>query len=246
MKVKHKDLITSIKDSRTFVISGATDTITPHYFNGEIVSLKTENYNIVIGQKFAVGRRNYKINIITKKIVNSTITYELSSGKLTKSSLFIFPMLDGNRNLYMFDSLFVNCFIGTEEYKNHIVLLYRFSGDSTFLKFEEALLKFRGFVKTYDPSPEYVIFIFKIPSTQEKNYNCIINGKYSKVDILYKNKILEFHNFTTEGDLAQILFKSKNRKKRLEQQLEIELPKHAELHSIMDLEAETFNPDIYI
>tara|TARA_R110002074_G_scaffold159384_2_gene316706 strand:+ start:802 stop:1542 length:741 start_codon:yes stop_codon:yes gene_type:complete len=246
MKVKHKELITSIKDSRTFIISGATDTITPHYFNGEVVSLKTKDYNIVLGQKFAVGRRNYKINIITKKMVNSAITYELSSDKLTKSSLFILPMLNGNRRLYMFDSLFINCFIGTKEYKNHIVLLYRFSGESTFLKFEEALSQFAGFVKTYDPSPEYVVFVFKIPSTQEKNYNYIINGKYSKIDILYKNKILEFHNFTPEGDLAQILFRSKNRKKRLEEQLGIELPNSAELHSVMDLEAETFNPDIYI
>jgi len=246
MNVKHKELITSIKDARTFIISGATDTITPHYFNGEIVSLKTKDYNIVLGQKFAVGRRNYKINVITKKMVNTATTYELSSAKLTKSSLFIFPMLNGNRNLYMFDRLFINCFIGTKEYKNHIVLLYRFSGESLFLKFEEALSQFAGFVKTYDPSPEYVVFVFKVPTTQRQNYNYIINGDYSKVDVLYKNKILEFHNFTTEGDLAQILFRSKNRKKRLEEQLGVELPDNAELHSIMDIEAETFNPNTYI
>ena len=93
---------------------------------------------------------------------------------------------------------------------------------------------------------KYVIFIFKVPTTQRKNYNHIINGEYSKVDVLYKNKILEFHNFTTEGDLEQILFRSKNRRQRLEKQLGVKLPEFAELHSIMDLEDETFNSDTYI
>jgi len=246
MKVKHKNLITSIKNPRTFVISGNTDKIKPIIILGEIISLVTDTFSIDIGQIFPVKKRNYKVNSIQSKVVGSTITYEVSSAALNKSSLFVFPMLGGERRLFMFEELFINCFIGTEKHKDHIVLLYRFCGDSTFLKFEQALSQFSTFVESYDPSPEYVVFVFRIPENHIQNFKKFKEGKYSELDIIYKTKILEFHNFNLQGDLAQILFKSENRRLRLEEQLNVKLPVAAELHSIINLEEEIFNPYVYI
>ena len=45
--------------------------------------------------------------------------------------------------------------------------------------------------------------------------------------------------------LGQILFKSKERKRLLEKKLDAILPEDSELLSIINLEEETFNPEIY-
>ena len=81
-------------------------------------------------------KKPFKVNDIVRATVDNTISYVFSTARLTKSSLFLLPMLGGTRRLFMFDKLFVNAFIAAEQYTNCIALLYRFSGDTIFLKFE--------------------------------------------------------------------------------------------------------------
>jgi len=246
MIVSYKDLIISPKDSRIVSFSGATDAIVPHYFGGEIVSLDTKTFSVAIGQVFPVGKRKYKISRITRKVIGSKLIYELSTGALTKSTMFILPMFKGDKSLYMYDSLFVNCFIRTSKHKRCIALLYRFSGDTTFLKFEAALAKFEGFIESYDPSPEYVLFTFEVPKEHAADYEHFVNSNYSKMSPTYKDKILDFHEFRQDGELAQILYKTNERKLRLEQQLDVKLPRGAELYDSVLIEEETFDANDYI
>ena len=246
MKVSYKDLIISPKDSRTVTFSGATDAITPHYFDGEIVSLDTKTFSVSIGQVFPVGKRKYKISSISRKLIGSKLIYELSTGPLTKSTMFVLPMFKGDKSLYMYDSLFVNCFIRTVKHKKCIALLYRFSGATTFLKFEDALSKFDGFIESSDPSPEYVLFTFEVPKEYATDYDHFVNSRYSKMSPTYKSKILSFHEFSQNGDLAQILYKTNERKLRLEHQLDVKLPEGAELYSAVNLDEETFDSNDYI
>ena len=91
--------------------------------------------------------------------------------KRTKSSIFVLPMLGGNKNLFFWDRLFVNAFLETPEEKDCIALLYRWSSDPLFIKFEKALSKFKDFRKKYDPSPYYVLFVFNVPKNNKRNYN---------------------------------------------------------------------------
>tara|TARA_R110002051_G_scaffold322049_1_gene411471 strand:- start:61 stop:501 length:441 start_codon:yes stop_codon:yes gene_type:complete len=146
----------------------------------------------------------------------------------------------------MYDSLFVNCFIGTEKHKNKIVLLYRFSGDALFLKFEKALKQFRGFIDCYDPSPYFVSFVFKVPEQHKEDYVHFLNGRYSELSHDYKDKLLDFHDFDIDGELAQILYKAPKRRLRLENTLDINLNDNSELYSILNEKDETFDPKVYI
>ena len=118
--------------------------------------------------------------------------------------------------------------------------------DTTFLKFEAALAKFGGFIDSYDPSPEYVLFTFEVPSQYKHDYTRFCRGEYSKFSPEYKEKILEFHEFSRGGELDQIMHKSKERRERLEAHLGTKLPLDAELYSVLDVESETFNPNDYI
>ena len=245
MRVQIKHPIMTPKNGRSFTIMPGKDGVIPEERDGKIVSLDMGTHTINEGQVVTVEKKPYKVNHFTKSIVGKKLVYTLTTAYLTKSSMFVMPMMTGNRRLYMFDTLFVNCFIGIKDYENKIVLLYRFSGDTVFLRFEQALQKFPGFVETFDPSPHFVAFVFNVPDKHLDNYVHFLNGRYSEFSPEYKEAVLDFHGFTVDGELGQIMFKSASRRQRMENQLEVAIDEDAELYSIPD-ETEVFNQEIYI
>ena len=57
--------------------------------------------------------------------------------------------------------------------------------------------------------------------------------------------LLQFHNKDVDDTIGQVLFKTESRKKSLEAKLDAFLPEDSELLSILDIEDETYNPEIY-
>ena len=248
MAVKCKELIYTPVNALTFRISGCTETLIPVKEKGIITALKSSDPKGIYfdkGLTLEINKRQYKVGIIEEKIIEKNTYYDVSIDKRTKSSIFIMPMLTGNRNLFFWSRLFVNCFINTDEDKNCISLLYRWSSDPLYVKFEKALSKFRTFKRRYDPSPNYVMFVFDIPKKYLKEYKLFLSGGYSKFSKSYKLTILEFHNLDMYSEAGHILFRHKNRKKALENKLGCELPENSELLSIINKKNETYNPETY-
>ena len=247
MAVKCKELIYTPISPLTFRISGGTKVLIAHKNSeGNIKALEgPEGLNLTVGLRTKIKKLKYKINIIEEVWTNSTLSYDLHIDRRTKSSIFLLPMFGGTRNLFMWNQLFMNCFLIKEEEKHYMQLLYRFSGDPLFLKFEQTLTKFKSFVRKEDPDDGFVLFTFRIPNRQQKNYEKFIKGQYSKFSKLYKMSLLEFHDYDVEGLIGQVIFKSKSRKVELEIKLGCSLPEGSELLSIVDREKETFNPEKY-
>jgi hypothetical protein len=246
MAIKCKELVYTPINALSFRITGGTQTLTPHKIDNVIQSLEgSDGLNISLGLTIEVKKIKYNVNIIEETVAGKTIYYTISMSKRTKSSTFVMPMLSGTKDLYFWNRLFVNCFIATEEDKNCIALLYRWSSDPLFIKFEKALSKFSIFKRKYDPSPNYVMFIFDVPKKHLRNYKKFLKGQYSKFSTSYKGVLLDFHDAEVGEELGQILFKSPKRRKALEYKLDIELPEDSELLSIIDIEKETYNPEIY-
>ena len=246
MAVKSKELIYTPIDALSFRISGGTYALTPIKENNIITSLnKDDSPLFTLGLTVEIKKRKYKINVIEEFIYNNKAYYTISIAKRTKASTFLLPMLGGRRNLYFWNSLFLNCFIKTDEDEDCIALLYRWSSDPLYLKFEKALSKFRSFRRRYDPSPNLVMFVFNIPKKYIRNYNKFINGQYSKLSKSYKFAILEFHDKDLGDTVGQVLFKAERRKNILERKLGEKLPEDSELLSIIDVNAETYNSEMY-
>ena len=89
------------------------------------------------------------------------------------------------------------------------------------------------------------MFVFDVPKKHIRNYKKFINGQYSKLSRSYKLDILEFHDADIEDEIGQILFQSKKRRRAMENRLNVYLPSNSELLSIIDIEKETYNPEIY-
>ena len=160
--------------------------------------------------------------------------------KKNKSSEFLLPMLGGNRTLLMYDSLLQNCYAGTNEDKNCIVLVYKYSDSLLFNKFEKAIIRLRTFKKAFD-TEKYTVFIFNVPVYFKEDYKKFIKGKYSKFSLDHKLQILSFHDQEIEDRLGQILFNGEELRNKLEYDLGEILPKDSELYSALDMKNEIFN-----
>ena len=218
MAIKCKELVYTPINALSFRITGGIKTLTPHKINNKIHSLEgPKGLNLSLGLTIEVKKIKYKINIIEEVNVGKTTYYKMSMAKRTKASTFVMPMLSGNKDLYFWNRLFINCFIATEEDENCIALLYRWSSDPLFIKFKKHL----------------------------RNYKRFLKGEYSKLSSKYKKDLLDFHNASAIDELGQILYRDPKRHKALEYKLDIEIPEDSELLSIIDIKNETYNSEIY-
>ena len=246
MGVKCRDLTYSIVNALTVRVGGGTKALTAHKVDNIIQSLEGEDEKQIcftLGLTIEVRKQKYKINIIEEKQIGGILVYEVSIAKRTKSFAYLLPMLGPHKELFMLDKL-VNVFIATENNKDCIALLYRFSSDPLFLQLEKAFKQFSYFREVEDIDPYHVLFVFNVPEKYRREYNKFIKGKYSKLLKMYKLHILEFFNLDTDSQVCHVLFKSAKRKKLLENILGCELPDDSELLSIGDSK-EVYNSKIY-
>ena len=89
------------------------------------------------------------------------------------------------------------------------------------------------------------MYIFDPPSKHLEDYNKIIEGKYSQIDDTYKLKILDYNNLEIDSAMGNILFKSTQRRLKMEKELGVDLSEDAELFSILDMNLETFDSEYY-
>ena len=246
MAIKCTNLIYTPINGLTVRISGGTTSLIPHTSNNKIVSLESEgNIIITTGISTEFNKFMYKINHINKVTQNKTLFYDLSTAKRTKSSTFTVPMLGGERRLFLWNKLFMNAFVGIEDTRDCIVLLYKFSMDPLFLKFEKALKKFRWFKEKIDVDPYHVLFIFDVPKNHLKNYFKLKEGKYSEMCEEYKFQILEFHNFDASNQVAHVLWKSDKRRRAMEKTLDAEINPDSELLTAIDFDKELYDLETY-
>jgi len=246
MAIKCTELTYSAVNALTFRISGGTKCLIPHKINNVITSLEgPDDLNIKLGISLKINKFRYKINIIEQVIKNKIIYYNLSTAKRNKSSTFILPMLGGERRLFFWNRLFMNAFVGIEDKRDCIVLLYKFSADPLFLKFEKAIKTFKSFSEKVDIDPYHVLFIFDIPKNHVKNYNKLKKGKYSEMTEEYKLHLLDFHNLGISGQIGQVLWKSSKRRRAMEKILESPINTESELLTPIDFDKEIYNLETY-
>ena len=208
----------------------------------DIVKLyrESDDLAVVAGTSVVYRKTKHKVNIISRGThEGKLVSYDLKCALLTSSSTFALPFLGGNRKYMLWDSLFVNAFISTPEYDECIALLYRFSGEEIFTKFESAMCAMPTFIKFEDVDKHHVLFTFDVPSSAKSSYE-----QYSKIDDIWKLLILDYHGFDSKGQTAQILYKSSELRKELEERLDTNLG-DSEVHSIPNMTYERFNKEYY-
>ena len=250
--VRCPDLQFTPINGRTVRLTGNLSKCVTKKVQDVIIGLDCEladcSFEIKIGGTIRARPKSpYRINMITpcSGERGNIVCYDLSVDRLTDSSIFVLPFMGMNRKLMMWDTLFVNAFIGTPDDDECIAILYRYSGEPIFTKFESALCSFRNFKIRIDPDPYHVLFVFDVPEEAKSSYTAFVDGRFSEIEDDWKLRILEFHGFDFDGHTGKILFKDPGLKARIEKQLDVTLPADAELHSKPSTHLEVFDPGFY-
>jgi len=123
-----------------------------------------------------------------------------------RSFTFILPMLDHRSSDFLINDNLKGCFIGDTDYPeldNHIFILYAFSNNKWFLNYEEELKNCDYYVTSYEPDKYHTMYVYDVPVHQQINYDCIKEGKYSKVSDEYKKRMIDFHTYSTNRESAE-------------------------------------------
>lgn len=158
--------------------------------------------------------------------------------KYNKSSFCILPILNINRDLLYWNNSLLNCYIGIkeyEDYKDHIILLFKFKSTAPFLSVKELLINhslYRTSISFTSKSTEYHLFIMNLPEDKKEVLDLFKKGKYSKFNKEYKDLIEIIHKVTPKKQLYHILRKTNDLRKQLEQKLGAKIPVELDLWSI--------------
>lgn len=219
--------------------------------NGEdIIEIDYKGLKYKVGDLLDFNKYKFKIRVITKEVDG----YHLHFHVINKSSMFIMPMLASgrmNRTSFKWADNFCNCFIGTQsdaDYGDYIYLLYRFDGAKSFETFEKLIQGHPWFVAQTDPDNYHVLYKFEPDENFKKDYNSLVDGKYSAISEELKKQILFFHATPKGRPIEQILYKDPARRKKLEEDLELNksIPEDVELYDKFKVEEEIYLDDYII
>lgn len=178
---------------------------------------------------------NYNIANITK--LGSS--FLINSTNLTKTTLFILPILGYNKEHFCTDTYLENVFLNKE--LNQLCLVYRFIKGEVYNRLEAFLLKHDLFIKLIDIDPQHVMYIFRIPASFNMTISKFTNGKYSQFVDGYKLSILKFYGYKYGGTTYNILYKGIARKRQLELELECAIPDDLDLYDVPNMDYEVID-----
>ena len=158
-------------------------------------------------------RQEFKLNIVPNK-----------------SKTYMLPLIAEQFNFNLAQGL-VNTYLSFDEKDEVFCLLYKWSSDPAFLKFEGELMKNHLFVGHQDYN-KYTVYKFRLSRHMKAERDLMIKGKYKDFSDEHKKAVMNF--------LENIKAKNKHR-------IEAILSKHADLTSLApDIKNETFVKNIKV
>jgi hypothetical protein len=143
-----------------------------------------------------------------------------------------------------------NVYMYTEyepETTGKIYLKYKYTTDKTFLRFEEEIKWSVYFDKIIDHDSKSIIVVFNIPDYFKKDYELILQGKFSETSKDYKETVVDFHDLTEYSHIYGVLYKKEFAFENLEERINgnipykywVRVPREQEAASLFEKEAET-------
>lgn len=220
--------------------------------NKNITEIQLGTYTIKVGTEIEISVSKTNKNKVKRfkvnKIIENKMGVNLVSESITKSSLFLFPLITNKyqiNQLYEYDTYFYNAYLYNEnfpEYNDgkHLFIAYRFFDDDRFRELESVILKNPNYLKTVEPNSDFTMYIFEIPKLLHSDVWFFKRGKYSKLSATSKSKIITFHQAKLDDWISLVLYKHSRLKKEIEQELDCYLPEELDLYDKPIKEQESY------
>jgi len=237
-----------VENARMIIINPMLNSVERRNNDNNISELNyIDEINFSIDKELQIKKQIYKPKII-RKIENSNVKsgYYLFTHEINKSTNFIMPLLipttEVTREHYRWRDL-CNCFIGSEfdgDWGSYIYLLYRFNASKEFFNLEQYFKSRTDFAESVLIDDFHILYKFNVNEDIKEDYNLLIEGKYSKISNLSKEKILRFHFLPNDSPTYKILHKCDTRRVEMETNLETTISKNAELYDVFKVENEIY------
>jgi hypothetical protein len=160
-----------------------------------------------------------------------------------KSYIFLPPMLEIDP-VFMQLHLLLNTYLASDDLpdiKNSVFLHYEYQDmDGSFARLENNLKSSPYFRGMYEPDRYTTMFYLHIPEKYYADYLLFMNSKYSQMSDKAKRRILRFYNLGIGSQVYKVLYRDVQRRRELEEELDVELPPDAEVASAVDFNKETY------
>ena len=203
-------------------------------FENKLIIKKGDQFSLIVGNVKTVYDVAY---MVIEKKGKSVIVY---SSLPTKTGMFLLPVLQKSPEQLKISTYYVNTYLDhTHEY---LCLMYRFTGTPTYKTFEKYMVTDPLCVSHLEHGKYHVIYIFKIPSGFKKDVLSFVEGKYSKFSKALKGRIQKFYGRENSRPMMDVINRSKDLKRNIEDYLEVKLPVNSELASKPDSNIEIYKP----
>jgi len=175
----------------------------------------------------------------------------------TKTFTYVLPMMGMKYAHINLKFNLVNAYLRDEsypQYNNHLFLLYKFSGNTAFVKFEETLTKIPEFVHKYDVDKYHFMVVYNIIEERQADFQLFLKSRYSQLSKDTKKDIIKYHSLYIEHPVIDVLMKTERGYQNLESELNRDLPdknhvfvpRGNEVSSLLNLALETYTKGLEI
>lgn len=113
--------------------------------------------------------------------------------KLTDSAIYLLPMV--GLSIFDFDDNLINVHVKHADSPSLVVIVKNKTNDDNLSIIINKLMAYREYVDMWTDDDDREICIeMKVPQRLVKNYHKFIDGKYSKFDERYKDKLIAIYN----------------------------------------------------
>lgn len=166
--------------------------------------------------------------------------------KKNKSRTYLVPLLD--TIIPINKSLLINTYLYDFNYPEYnltnitgLFVHLSWSESDVHKQYEQDILNSKNLKLHYEVDTNSYMVFLEFNKHQLEDVNNIINGHYSKINNENKKLMLKYWLVGMGSDLYGILYKTKARKAKIEEEYDILLGDDAELSSIFNLNDEVFN-----
>jgi hypothetical protein len=166
------------------------------------------------------------------------------SKQKNKSYVFLPPMLEIDP-VFMQMHLLLNVYLNSEDYpdiKNCMFLHYEYQDlEGSFARLENTFTKHADYRGMYEPDKYTTLFYFYVPEKWYTDYLIFLGSKYSKISESLKKRILKFYSLGNQSTVYKVLYRDEEKRKELEESLDVNLPDSAEVASALEFSKETYS-----
>jgi len=159
---------------------------------------------------------------------------------LNKSSIFLLPIYDMRPATS--GLAFYNAFLSDGENVNYSKLYVVFQKENNHPNAIN-INNFNNHIIDVIEMGKWIVYTINIPESRRDDVKKFINGKYSKLSIEYKNKLIYIYNALSRGSskLYSMLFPTKENRQSLSLSLGVNIDDDAEIYSCPYVSEETIN-----